>query len=323
VLKEAVYLALFVGVVVLALCSKIDSHHPDKTLLDYLRHPPDVKYFNPLWLALAVASFILARVLLAPAYMGLIRDFYPPPPWRVVAAVAWLSQLGKWVPGKIFTVAGFAWMMRRFGVPVSFGLTTVMLLTGVFVLLGMLLSLPLMFHESLATKVPHGGLLCIVLLAAGAICLHPRVLNAVVNFALRLLRQPPILLTRSRKSYLQLMLNCLVQWLFVGLSTYFMLKSISDLPIDLKGFGVILASSALGTTAGILAFVMPGGLVVREAVMFVVMRAILGPIGFDDEALWLTILGTRVIQIVVEFAMAAVGYLIRRSRKTRELEVLS
>lgn len=319
-LKEALYVAVFAGVVVLALYSKIDSHHPDRTLLDFLRDPPPM-HLAPLWLGLAVASFALARVLLAPAYIVLIRQFYPPPPWRVVAAIAWLSQLGKYVPGKIFTVAGFAWMMRRFGVPVPFCLSIVMLLTGVFVLLGMLLSLPLMFQEPLATLVPNGGLWCILLLVGGAVLLHPRVLNKAANLGMKLLRRPPIVLVKSPKDYGLLVLNCLAQWALVGLSTYFMLRSIAPgQEIGLKASAVILASSALGTTAGILAFFMPAGLVVREAVMLATLAVLPG---FSEEKILLAILGTRVIQIAVEFAMAAVGYLIRRARSTRDLEVIS
>ncbi len=180
-LKEIIYLAVFAGVVVLALYSKVDK---EQTLLDWLRKPPQV-HFRAMPLSLAFATFILARVLLAPAYRSLIGDYYPPPPWRVIAPVAWLSQMGKYVPGKIFTVAGFAWMMRRFGIPISFGLTAVMLLTGVFVLLGILLSIPLMFQEPLASKVPLALPASIAILLVGLVCLHPKVLGPVANFVLR------------------------------------------------------------------------------------------------------------------------------------------
>jgi hypothetical protein len=319
-LKELVYLAVFVGVVTLALYTKPDSKHPDRTLLDYLRNPPPT-HFEPVCLTLAFVSFALARVLLAPAYRVLIRDFYPPPPWRVISAVSWLSQMGKYVPGKIFTVAGFAWMMRRFGIPVSFGLTAVVLLTGVFVLLGVVLSVPLMFLEPLASLVPMGWLWCVLLLAAGLACLHPRILGGVANFMLRLLRRPPILVSHRKASYVQLMLNCLGQWLFVGLSMYFMLKSISDVPIGIKTFGVIVAASALSTTLGILVFFLPAGLGVREAVLLAALQSVIP--GLSVDVLLMAILGTRVIQTLVEFFMAAVGYVILRTRKTRAMEVIS
>jgi hypothetical protein len=317
-LKELVYLAVFVGVVVLALQAKIDSKHPDLTLLEYLRHPPRMN-FEPVCLTLAFVTFALARALLAPAYRGLIADSYPPPPWRAVASVAWLAQMGKYVPGKIFTVAGFAWMMRRFGVPVPFGLTAVVLLTGVFMLLGLVLSVPLMFQEPLASIVPHGGLWCVLLLAAGLACLHPRILGGVANFMLRLLRRPPIVVPHRKASYVQLVLNCLGQWFFVGLSMYFMLKSISDVPIGLKTFGVIVAASALSTTLGILVFFLPAGLGVREAVLLAALQSVIP--GLSVEVLLMAILGTRVIQTLVEFFMAAVGYVILRSPKTRAMEV--
>ena len=317
-LKELVYLAVFVGVVVLALQAKIDSKHPDLTLLEYLRHPPQMN-FEPVCLALAFATFALARVLLAPAYRGLIGDYYPPPPWRVISAVAWMAQMGKYVPGKIFTVAGFAWMMRRFGVPVPFGLTAVVLLTGVFVLLGLVLSVPLMFQEPLAGMVPHGGLWCVLLLAAGLACLHPRILGGVANFMLKLLRRPPILVSHRKGSYVQLVLNCLGQWLFIGLSMYFMLKSISGVSIGLKSIGVIVAASALSTTLGILVFFIPAGLGVREAVLLATLQSVIPGLSVDT-LLW-AILGTRVIQTLVEFFMAAVGYVILRSRKTRAMEI--
>ncbi len=316
-LKELLYLALFAGVVALALHSRIDPH---RTVLGFLRNPPPIR-FEPVCLTLAFLSFVLGRVLLAPAYWGLIRDFYPPPPWRVISSVAWLAQMGKYVPGKIFTVAGFAWMMRRFGVPVSFGLTAVVLLTGVFVLLGVVLSVPLMFQEPLAGMVPHGGLLCALLLAAGLACLHPRILGGVANFFLRLLRRPPILVSHRKASYVQLVLNCLGQWLLIGLSMYFMLKSISGAPIGLRSFGVIVAASALSTTLGILVFFIPAGLGVRETVLLATLQSAIPGLSVD-VLLW-AILGTRVIQTLVEFFMAAVGYVILRSRKTRAMEVTS
>jgi hypothetical protein len=233
-------------------------------------------------------------------------------------AAAWLPQLGKYVPGKVFTVAGLVWVLRRFGVPVSFGVTVALVMTGIFVLVGVVLSIPLMLQEPLATKVPLGGLWCAVLLLAGLLCLHPRILGTVANFVLRLLRRPSIIVPPHMKSYGMLVLNCLAQWVLIGLSLFFMLKSFSDAPMGLGTLWLVIASSALATWVGIVVFFMPAGLVVREGVLMWILGAapalshvqVLGPI-----------LGTRVIQTILELIMGVAAFMILRSRKTRELEV--
>ena len=45
--------------------------------------------------------------------------------------------------------------------------------------------------------------------------------------------------------------------------------------------------------------------------------------GLSPDILVVAVLGTRVIQTVVEFFMAAVGYVVLRFKKTRELEEIS
>ena len=124
------------------------------------------------------------------------------------------------------------------------------------------------------------------------------------------------------KSFVLLVINCLGQWLFIGLSMYFMVKSVSDVPISLQTVGAIIAASALSTTIGILVFFIPAGLGTREMILIDTLKFMIP--GLSPDILVVAVLGTRVhpdrrrVSAVVK-----VGYVVLRFKKTRELEEIS
>src|SRR5439155_18712203 len=91
--------------------------------------------------------------------------------WRVAVASAWVPQLGKYLPGGIASVAGVVYILRRFGVPAAVGLSVAVLLDGLAVVAGFIVSTPLLLSGPVRQRWPLAWIGCIVVVGVGLVLL--------------------------------------------------------------------------------------------------------------------------------------------------------
>jgi hypothetical protein len=263
------------------------------------------------WLVLSAACVAAAKAMTISNYRDLLAGFghkIPPTAW---IAVAWIPQLGKYVPGKVASVAGAAWLLGKFGVPMSVTTAIVFLLTGLATAVGIVLSLPLTLMEPLRHHLPLGWLWCSLLLVVGVVCLHPRVFGALIRTILGLLNRPMITVPDT-SHYLRPLVSILGQWILMGAAMWAMAGSVADLPPRELPFYV--SAQALSATMGFLAFFTPAGLGVREGILLLLLTPSLGP----GHAAIVTV-AWRLIVTLMDVAMAGVGMaLLRRHVLAKE-----
>ncbi|MCB9479652.1 MAG: flippase-like domain-containing protein [Deltaproteobacteria bacterium] len=187
---------------------------------------------------------------------------YPIPALTGVHAWA-ASQVSKYVPGKVMLFVVRAALAGREGVPKA---ATIL---GVFVEL--LLNMAgaavvfLIWGGALLTKLAELQVptwLPPVLAACVFIGMHPRIMNFGINLGLRLLKREPVLIDLPFHRTLALGALLSGAWVVHGVSAYFCFAAIGITPE--QGVGVYAAIFALGWLIGLLGFVTPGGIGVRE-----------------------------------------------------------
>jgi len=270
--------------------------------------------FDPLLTVLAIASILVAKGLSFLPYGLLLGRLGKFPGWLPVTGSVWAAQLGKYAPGKVGSGVGMVWLLRRYNVVGQAAVSTIMLIDGLSVILGMTLGVPLLLWEPIRVNLPMAWLWCLLVLLGGAVCLHPRVFGAVGNFLLRKLKYQPIPSLPKVSDYGWSLVVMLFQFTLLGSGYWLATRSIA--PIAPSLLLVFISGVVVVFTGGFLAFFAPAGLGVQEGLFLIV----LGPfIGMTVAAI--VAVAMRFTQVLAEVVLALIGLLILRlSRGARSQE---
>jgi uncharacterized membrane protein YbhN (UPF0104 family) len=225
---------------------------------------------------------------------------------RVREALHWyyVGQLGKYVPGGVWSVLGRGEMARRGGVSASVSYGSVVLSLTVTYLAAILVA-----TIALATGgAGRGGAYwpVLLLLPLGIAALHPRVVEAALRVARRVLRRGLPITVPSWGVSLGLLLWHVPAWLAIGGATWLVAATLDVSPPDVRA---ILFATVVSWVVGFVVVTAPGGIGVREAV-FVATATVLGSSGVAVAVA----LVARVIFILVDLIGAAVATSVARSR---------
>ena len=231
--------------------------------------------------------------------------------WRVVLAdlgsplhlapaggVFFVGQLGKYLPGSVWTVLVQADMASHLHVPRRrtgvAGLVTI----GLSVLTGLLVglpALPLLLQQSSATSVWF--LLAVPLLAVLA---WPALLNRIVALGLRILRREPLEESLSARAVLTTVGLYALAWILFGVHILVLALAVGGGP------GVTLASLtgyALAGSLGMLTVILPAGLGARDGILALVLASAM-PLSAGTAVA----IVSRFVVTVVDVVAAAAGW---------------
>ena len=226
------------------------------------------------YLAAAFVAFLLANALQVLVWRVLLRRTTGIGLSVKQSLIACgLSWMGRYVPGKVWYVAGKAVLSApaaedRGRVAATATLETLLVqLTGC--LLGLAV-LPLLFRDSAQPQAALWlvfGLFCV----AGLAALYPPLLMSVANPLLRRLKQEPLDLRVPYRSMLLFLLPYAAVWLVYGAGVYATLRAVH--PVPLHQLPVIASGFAASAVVGFVSLFAPAGLGVREAVFGSVLAA--------------------------------------------------
>ncbi len=193
---------------------------------------------------------------------------------------AWVgSNLGRYIPGKIWQLAGLAAYMRGTGRSGSVALVAALVFQIVVLVSGIAAAL-LTLGNRIGDAFGGSILLPVGLAVALALTLHPTVLRRATAALARLLREdgPAVssVIERERPkggaSSWILGVALLLAWWVYGAGLWFLVAGVSEAPVsDIRTLAGVFAASYV---AGYLAIVTPGGLIVREGAMALLLTAV-------------------------------------------------
>lgn len=183
-------------------------------------------------------------------------------PVRVRPMLFWYfaGQLGKYVPGGVWPVVGRGELARRGGVPRPAAYSSVVLSLGATYLAAVMVVAALAPFD-LADRSSGALALVVLLLPAGLVVLHPRVLGGLKALGERVLRRELGIPVPRWGESVRLVALHLPAWFLIGTATWFVAKGFDPS----AGYVDVVFAAVLSWIVGFVVIPVPGGLGVREA----------------------------------------------------------
>lgn len=221
---------------------------------------------------------------------------------RQALAVVLVANLGRYLPGKVFQLAGLTWLGKRLGIPGTVGAAAAVVGQGLHLVAALLTGGGLVYGAGLLPPAGNG------LMAVGALAILgflawngalPMVVAAIARRGPAEEGGRPPVPDPPRRSFLPWILGYLGNWLVLGIAFRFLAQGLG---FDLS---LLLATSAFAAAylLGYLALFAPAGLGVREGFLVAFLGSSVGP----GPALTLAA-AQRIWMTVAELLGAAVAW---------------
>jgi len=192
-------------------------------------------------------------------------------PIRETCKIYFLSQLGRYIPGKIWYLLGRIGMTRKYGISQLTVLLSSILEFGLVMasaLIIFILSL-IGFGQRGIKLGKESFLFLLLLLGLTLIILHPRVINKL----LATYKREKLYIHLSYSKLILTLSFFLLLWVVKGWAFFLLISSVY--PISLNYFYWITGSFAISWVTGYLAFLSPAGIGAREATLVFLLSHLL------------------------------------------------
>ncbi len=265
----------------------------------------DLARVSGLALAGSAALALLALVLTLVGWRALMADLGSPLALGPASGVLFVGQLGKYLPGSVWTVVVQAEVASALGVPRKRTAVAGLLTVAMSALAGLGVGV-----VALPSLLSAGGgaayLLVLLVVPIGVALLHPRVLNSLIGRALRLARRGELDHELSGRAIATTMGAFVLAWLCLGLHLWVLVHDLGG-PVG-SSWVPSLFGYALAASMGMLAVLLPAGVGVRE---FILVLLLTGPL--QRPAALAVVLLSRFVITGSDVLAAGAGWLYDRS----------
>jgi hypothetical protein len=251
----------------------------------------------------SLAAAMAASACMMLAWRTLLADLGSRLPVLVAARVTFVAQLGKYVPGAVWSFGAHVELGHDYGVPRRRGAASVIVALAVAVGAGLLIAavaLPLSYPA-----IARRYLLVLAIVPVIAVCLVPSVLHRLLNTALRIIRQEPLEQQLSWRGLGLALAWTFLGWVLLGLQVWLLVADIAK-----DGYRSLLlafGAYALACSVALVLVVFPNGIGARE----VLLMAALAPVLRPGAALAVALMA-RVVTTASDLAWGGIGLAIAR-----------
>lgn len=236
---------------------------------------PELDQFGAAWSRLRVRPLLLAAsgltvfanyALLIQTWRRVVLDWGGTLPFGTAARIWLISNLGKWVPGKVWQIAAMGAMAQRAGVAATVAVGSSLYIAVINVIAGFAVCL---LCAPNAFAIPP-ALVATLGVAAAAFVLTPRAIPAVVAWVARRIGRELNLAPLRYRTVALTFLSCAAAWVIHGIA-FQMLAAATMGNVS----GATLRYVALFTSSylvGYLALFAAGGIGVRESMMIAIVN---------------------------------------------------
>ncbi len=176
-----------------------------------------------------------------------------------------ISELGRYMPGKVWHLLGRVYFTKRMGLSTIKIVTSFGLELASSIIAGLMVFL-IFFPFFIKTDLTINFLPFLIIgIPLGLICIHPKILNSILNFGLKIIKKQRINIELKYKDMLMLVLMYCSFWLVVGFGFFLLINSIYS--IQFSKIFIVVSIYAIGWVIGFLSLITPGGIGVREGVL--------------------------------------------------------
>ncbi|MGI8882470.1 MAG: lysylphosphatidylglycerol synthase domain-containing protein [Jatrophihabitans sp.] len=208
--------------------------------------------------------------------------------------IFFVGQLGKYLPGSVWSIVLQMELGKRAGVPRGRAFTTSLAWVGLS--LSTALCVGMLGVRVLASADRGEVWILLAVLPFAVIASLPPVLTRLVNLILRLMRKGPLPKALSWRGVLSASAWLAATWVFFGLHLWLLANALGAPGIN--GVTRCIGGFALAMAAGVLFIVLPSGAGVREAIIV----ASLAPVMSTGEALGIAVVSRAVFILADVFS---------------------
>ena len=225
---------------------------------------------------------------------------------REASSIFFVSQLGKYVPGGVWNVVAAAELGADAKIPRRRSLSVMVVAILVSIVTGLALAVvAIAFSPSaVAAKYWWVSFAFPVFLFA----LVPRLLNRLLNFALKTAKRPPLEHALSGGGIVRSSAWALFAWVVAGAHVW-LLTTALGMEGSPRSFAFVVGGYALAWTVGFLVVFVPAGVGAREAVLAAVLYGQL-----DQGGVVATVLVSRVLLTLGDVTLGLAVLVTRRGR---------
>jgi glycosyltransferase 2 family protein len=231
-------------------------------------------------------------------------------PFKETVESWFYSQLGKYLPGKVWLFLSRLYFYDSKGMPkktitvaLYFETVTLVMAAGLIFLISLF-----SFKEIQSFDFAISSLWLIPCFVLAFFFLHPKVLQIILNRILASLRRGPISISISYVEILGVLGVCLLSWMVGGIGFYFFVDSVFT--VSSRHVLILTGALAISSTLGLIALFAPSGLGVREGVLVSLLSLIMP----SPVAVILSVL-TRLWMTFIEIGLIGVVYLVDKLKK--------
>ena len=230
----------------------------------------DAPRWNISFLVLAFLGFILQELSFGLIWQAVLARLGSRLGFRICLRIYLASEFVRYIPGNVWHVLTRILWVGKYGVsrPIAFASMTIELITKLAAG-AIVFALSLIFWGNVGAvgSLFQGSLIIVlggVMFLALLVMLHPRILNGLLNVALRLLKRDPVHLTLRYRDILLVTLAWCVSWIIAGTAFFFLLLALWP-GTTLAMLPVCIGIYAIAWDFGFVTFITPSGLGFREA----------------------------------------------------------
>lgn len=272
---------------------------------------PLVWQVRPLLLAASAICIWLMYALLVQAWRAMLAGWGDRLPLRDAARIWTVSSLGKYIPGKVWALAGMALMAQRAGVKPWAATASAVILQALAIGTGAAV-VGVFGSTALRAEYPWVGIVLPLLVVGSATGMALLLWPSFIRRLLALVRiELPAAASPGVWPVVYGVVANLVAWCGYGVAFWLLGRGLLELPG--LTIGRAIATFAASYIAGLLFLPAPGGIGVRESVVLLMLTGAVGPASASALAV-----ASRVLLTLTEFGAAAPFLLSHRERLRAE-----
>lgn len=259
--------------------------------------------------ALAAVLVCLPPLLTVLAWRILLADLGSPLHVAPAGGVFFVGQLGKYVPGAVWSIVAQAEIGARLHIPRRRSAVVAFVTVAIAAICGLIVGVPalplLITRDDSSAATGWMVLLAMPLLA---VVLWPRLLNWAIATVLKILRREPLERELSGRAVLSATLLLIGAWLCSGLHVLVLARATST---DYESGQLLLATLsgfALASSLAMFSVILPAGVGVREGVLVL----ILAPVTSTSAATAVVVI-SRFLTVAADVLFALLGWAYARS----------
>jgi glycosyltransferase 2 family protein len=263
-MKKTIKNIISLGIILLVIYFLYNSLSKNWTELDF-----SINQIDPIYTALVFLFLTSFYLFSAFNWKFILKKLGDNIQYSNSLKIKTLSDLGRYIPGKAWYVLGRAYFGKKKGISKSKIIISLMIEHLFLLAIAIALFILFNFKEIINLNISQTILNLIVLIGLGLLIFLPKLLNYLVNIGIRIKNKEnksEINLNIGIKNNLSLIIQYVLFWLIIGISFILTIKSIYP-SLDLNNIFFFTGIFAISWSIGLLSFITPGGIGVREGIM--------------------------------------------------------